>query len=275
MDDERAGTLTLPGIGLGTLGRRGDDAIELVGAALAAGYRWIDTGRYYGNEEEVGEALHRSAVPRDEVLVTTKLLHPNTPPMTDLRGELERSLRSLRTDHVDLLLIHWPDPDVSLEWALGEFAALRDAGEVREIGVSNFTTGLLDRATSVSDLVVVNQVEYHPFLSQSRLLDAMRRLGVTLTAHTPLARGRVLDDPVLDELAAGRGVTAAQVVLAWLVRQRGVVAVPGAATTDHLRDNLAALDLTLSDDEVAAVDALAREERVVDPPHGPTWDLPG
>lgn len=272
MELERAGTLAIPGIGLGTLGNQGGEAAALVEAALAEGYRYIDTGRYYGNEDAVGEGLRRSLVPRDDVLVTTKLLHPKTPPMTDLQAELDRSLRSLRTDYVDLLLIHWPNPAVSLEWVLGEFETMRDQGRVREFGVSNFPTGLLADALAVSEQIVVNQVEYHPYLGQRRLLDVMRPRRITLTAHTPLARGAMADDPVLQEIAAARGISAAQVALRWLVQQDGVVAIPGARTADHLRENLAVLDLTLSEDEMAAVTGLERGERIIDPPHGPVWD---
>lgn len=274
MEQEQAGTLRLPGIGLGTLGNQGEDGAAMVEAALAEGYRYLDTGRYYGNEDAVGDGVARSSVPRDEVVITTKLLHPKTPPMTDLQAELDRSLRSLRTDYVDLLLIHWPNPEVSLEWALGEFSRMRDDGRVREFGVSNFPTKLLAEATAITDDVVVNQVEYHPYLGQRRLLEVLRPAGITLTAHSPLARGAMADDPVLQEIAAARGISAAQVALRWLVQQQGVVAIPGAVTTEHLRQNLAVLDLTLSDDEVAAVSSLERGGRIIDPPHGPAWDPP-
>lgn len=272
MEVEPAGRLMIPGIGLGTLGNQGDEGAALVEAALAEGYRYIDTGRYYGNEDAVGEGLRRSSVPRDEVLVTTKLLHPKTPPMTDLQAGLDRSLRSLQTDYVDLLLIHWPNPTVSLEWVLGEFEIMREQGRVREFGVSNFPTGLLAEAIAVSGRVVVNQVEYHPYLGQRRLLDLGRAQGVTLAAHTPLARGALVEEPVLREIAAGRGISAAQVALRWLAQQEGVVAIPGARTVDHLRENLAVLDLTLSEDEMAAIAGLERGERIIDPPHAPVWD---
>src|SRR5918996_534731 len=123
MEKERTGKYTMPGIGFGTLGNVGEACTALVEAALAEGYRYIDTSRYYGNEEAIGKALARTSVPRGDIRVTTKLLHPKTPPQTDLAFELEKSLRLLQTDYVDLLLIHWPNPEVSLEWALGEFAA--------------------------------------------------------------------------------------------------------------------------------------------------------
>jgi 2,5-diketo-D-gluconate reductase B len=272
MEKERIGKYTMPGIGFGTLGNVGDAGCALVEAALAEGYRYIDTSRYYGNEEAVGRALARSSVPRGDIWVTTKLLHPKTPPQPDLALELEKSLRLLQTDYVDLLLIHWPNPEVSLEWALGEFAALRDQGKARTIGVSNFPTGLLRQALEIVGDLAANQVEYHPYLNQRPLLELMRERGLVLIAHSPLARGAVLNDPVLDEIAAQRVLSVAQVALRWLVQQEGVVAIPGVQNVEQLRDNLKVLDITLTSDEMAAISALARGLRIVDPPHGPTWD---
>ena len=272
MEKELTGQYTMPGIGFGTLGNTGDAGCALVEAALAEGYRYIDTSRYYGNEDAVGRALARSSVPRGDIWVTTKLLHPKTPPQPDLALELEKSLRLLQTDYVDLLLIHWPNPEVPLEWALGEFEALRRQGKARTIGVSNFPTALLRRALEIVGDLAANQVEYHPYLDQRPLLDLMRSRGVVLIAHSPLARGAVLDDPVLQEIAARRGLSVAQVVLRWLVQQEGVVAIPGVQNVEQLRENLKVLDVTLTSDEMTAISALARGVRIVDPPHGPAWD---
>ena len=262
----------MPGIGFGTLGNVGDACIGLVEAAFAEGYRYIDTSRFYGNEEAVGKAIARSSVPRADIWVTTKLLHPKTPPQPDLRFELDKSLRLLQTDYVDLLLIHWPRPDVSLEWALGEFAALRKQGKARTIGVSNFPTHLVRQALEIVGDLAANQIEYHPYLNQQPLLDLMRSRGLVLIAHSPLARGAVLSDPVLQEIAKRRQLSAAQVALRWLVQQEGVVAIPGAVNVEQLRENLEVLDVTLTHDEMAAISALARGTRIVNPPHSPAWD---
>jgi 2,5-diketo-D-gluconate reductase B len=216
--------------------------------------------------------LARSSVPRDDVWVTTKLLHPKTPPQPDIAAELDKSLRLLRTDYVDLLLIHWPNPAVPLEWALGEFAALRSRGKVRTIGVSNFPTTLLRQALEIVGDLVANQVEYHPYLSQRPLLDLMRSRGLVLIAHSPLARGLLLNDPVLGEIARQRQLSVAQVALRWLVQQEGVVAIPGVQNVAQLRDNLKVLDVTLTRDEMDAIAALERGTRIVDPPHSPAWD---
>ena len=272
MEKELIGKYTMPGIGFGTLGNVGDAGCALVEAALAEGYRYIDTSRYYGNEEAVGRALARSSVPRSDVWVTTKLLHPKTPPQPDLALELEKSLRLLQTDYVDLLLIHWPNPQVSLEWALGEFAKLREQGKTRTIGVSNFPTGLLRQALEIVRDLAANQVEYHPYLDQRPLLNLMRERGLVLIAHSPLARGAVLNEPVLQEIATRRKLSVAQLVLRWLVQQERVVAIPGVVNVEQLRDNLKVLDVTLTSDEMTAISVLARGMRIVNPPHSPAWD---
>ena len=272
MEKELLGKYTMPGIGFGTLGNVGDTCCALVEAALAEGYRYIDTSRYYGNEEAVGKAMARSSVPRSDVWVTTKLLHPRTPPQPDLAVELDKSLRLLQTDYVDLLLIHWPNPEVSLEWALGEFAALRKQGKARTIGVSNFPTAQLRQALEIVGDLAANQVEYHPYLSQRPLLDLMRSRGLVLIAHSPLVRGKLLDDPILQEIARRRKLSVAQVALRWLVQQERVVAIPGVQNVEQLRENLKVLDVTLTKDEMAAISVLARGTRIVNPPHSPAWD---
>jgi 2,5-diketo-D-gluconate reductase B len=204
--------------------------------------------------------------------VTTKLLHPKTPPQPDVAVELEKSLRLLQTDYVDLLLIHWPNPEVSLEWALREFAALREQGKARTIGVSNFPMALLRQALEIVGDLATNQVEYHPYLNLHPLLDLMRRRGLVLIAHSPIARGAVLNGPVLQRIAKRRQLSVAQVALRWLVQQTRVVAIPGALNVEQLRENLKVLEVTLTNEEMAAISALARGTRIVNPPHSPAWD---
>src|SRR5262249_56916709 len=174
MEKELVGKYTMPGIGLGTLGNVGDAGREIVEAALAEGYRYIDASRFYGNEEAVGKALARSSVPRSDIWVTTKLLRPRTPPQPDIALELDKSLRFLQTDYVDLLLIHWPNPAVSLEWALGEFAALREQGKARTIGVSNFPTTLLRQGLEIGGDLAGNPGGDHPSLTPPARLPLMR-----------------------------------------------------------------------------------------------------
>lgn len=265
----------MPRLGLGTLHGKGDDAIRLVTQALDVGYRLLDTGQYYGNEAQVGEGLRSSSVSRDDVWVTTKVLHPKAPVAPDLRTAALESLGRLGLDHVDALLIHWPNPAYDLKQSLEQLAELRAEGRTRVIGVSNFPSALLDEAVTYVDGLAIDQVEYHPYLRQPSVLRAVRTHGMVLTAHSPLALGRAAKDPVLAEIGAGHSVSAARVALAWLLAQDRVTAIPGAKAdqVDHLEDNLKALDLELSGEELAAIDALADGTRLVDPPHGPVWDV--
>ena len=273
MEQERIGPVMMPGIGFGTLRNNGEAATALVAAALAEGYRHIDTAHYYGNEEAVGRGIARSPVPRDQIWLTTKILHPKAPPVSDVMVAAEDSLRRLGVDDVDLLLVHWPTSATPLEEALEAFVRLREQGKARAIGVSNFTLEDLTDAVRLADGIAVNQVEYHPYLDQSRLLGFMREHGLVLTAHSSLALGKVLEDPDLQEIAAERGNTVAQVALRWLVQQEQVTAIPGAENVEQLRENLGALEIALSEDEMTRIGALARGLRGVDPPHAPDWDV--
>lgn len=264
----------LPPIGLGTMGRSGSEAVTLVATALSMGYRHLDTARRYGNETEVGQGLRRSGVARDEVVVTTKLGLDEHQPAA-VAAAVTDSLRRLRLDHIDLLLVHWPSPTVPLLDTLDAMTTARDAGLVRGIGVANLPAWMLEGLPSDLGLVT-NQVEYHPYLQQRRILDACATRGMTLTAYCPLARGRrLLEDPVLQDVATAHGSSPAQIALAWLVQRPGICAIPGSSDVGHLRSNLEATQLELSVDERAAIDALHDGDRVVDPPHAPRWDVEG
>lgn len=271
MAGSRDGSIVLPPIGFGTMRQKGDVAADLVLAALEMGYRHIDSARKYDNEEGVGEGIRRSGVAREDMIVATKIVQD------DLRREdvqrcAEDSLRRLNLDYVDLMYIHWPSRDIPLEETLEALLDLVGRGLVREIGVANFTTTLLARACELAP-ILTNQVEYHPYLAQSKVLDACRANGVILTAYCPLARGRGLsDDPEVLRIAEAHGRTGAQVVLRWLVQQDGVVAIPGTSSVEHLRENLAIDGFLLDHAEMAAIAALDRGDRVIDPPHAPDWD---
>lgn len=252
----------VPVLGLGTWQMRGDRCTEGVERALRLGYRHIDTAQGYLNEREVGEGLRRSGVPRDEVFLTTKL-RPRNFRKGDVARSTEASLAALGIDTVDLLLMHWPNPDVPLEETLGAMRDLQDRGLVRHVGVSNFPPSLAERACELTE-IFTNQVEYHPYLSQEALLRQARRLDYLVTAYSPLAQGRVADDPVLQEIGAAHRKTPGQVALRWLVQQPLVLAIPKAASTDNQRANVDIFDFELSDDEMAAVTALDRGERLTD-----------
>jgi 2,5-diketo-D-gluconate reductase B len=252
----------VPVLGLGTWRMRGQDCIDGIESALALGYRHIDTAQGYDNESEVGEGLRRSGVPRDDVFLTTKV-RPSAFRRRDVIRSTEESLRALGVASVDLLLMHWPNPDVPLEETLGAMRDLQDRGLVTHVGVSNFPPSLAERACELTE-VFTNQVEYHPFLSQRALLRQAERLDYLVTAYSPLAQGLVSEDPVLREIGAAHGKTPGQVALRWLIQQPRVIAIPKAASADHQRADIAIFDFELGDDEMAAIHALDREERLTE-----------
>lgn len=270
----------IPSIGLGTLRHRGDQARDLVQLALAEGYRHVDSAEFYGNEEPVGAALMASSVPRDEVWLTTKVLHPKAPRPESVEAAVHASLGRLGVEYVDAMLIHWPNDHFELELELEALTEMRDQGLARTIGLSNFPSALLRRALELQPDLVTNQVEFHPFLSQSAVLEVTRDAGMLLTGHSPLARGAVLEDPVLVDIASAHGVSAAQVALAWAVGTDGVVVIPGASPAEEgveeqrrrLRENLAATEVSLSTSDVERISTLHRGMRMVDGPHAPDWD---
>jgi 2,5-diketo-D-gluconate reductase B len=245
----------IPALGFGTWMLHGQCCQGAVEAALAIGYRHIDTAQAYGNEREVGEAIAASGVAREHIWVTTKLppgrLDAETVPVS-----VDRSLRDLRVDYLDLLLIHWPDPSVALEETLGAMRKLQEQGVVRHLGVSNFPIPLLDQALRLAP-ILCNQVEYHPFLSQSRLLKRAQEADFALVAYSPLARGKVSGNAVLRRIGHQHGKTASQVALRWLLQQDKVAPIPKAASVAHIEENYAIFDFELSPSECAAIHALA------------------
>lgn len=263
----------IPAIGLGTFRLTGEPCSEAVQAALAAGYRHLDTAWMYGNEEEVGAGLKASGITRDEVFVTTKIWLDDIAP-----GRLERaaeaSLRRLGLSAVDLLLIHWPNPAVPLASSTAALCEAKRRGLARHVGVSNYTAAMVDEAARVaSEPLVTNQVEYHPYLDQPAVLAACRRHGLALTAYCPLGRAGVLDDPVVRQVASRHGRTVSQVILRWHVQQPGVAAIPKSGTPRHIAENIDVFDFALTDDEMASIGALRRPDgRVVDPDFAPDWD---
>ncbi|HWH32859.1 MAG TPA: aldo/keto reductase [Egibacteraceae bacterium] len=263
MDEVIARGTAVPALGYGTWELEGDDCLRGVAAALELGYRHLDTAQVYGNEDLVGQALADSGVAREEVFLTTKVWNSRLEPER-VRSTTEDSLRRLRTDYVDLLLIHWPVRMDILPQTLEAMRGLQERGLVRHVGVSNFTPAQLREALAHAE-VFCNQVEYHPYLGQAALLEVCREQDVLLTAYSPLARGRVLEDPVLREIGEAHGKSAAQVTLRWLVQQPGVATIPKAASRRHIESNLAIFDFALSDAECARIAALERGERIVDP----------
>jgi 2,5-diketo-D-gluconate reductase B len=266
--------ITIPQLGLGTFRLKDQQAVDAVATGLELGYRHIDTAQIYGNEAEVGQALAASSVARADVFVTTKIWTENLA-ADRLRASLEESLTKLRTDYVDLALIHWPSPDgtVSVAESMTALLAARDAGLARAVGVSNFPIALLREAIAAvgADNVATNQVELHPFLQNRALSAFMRDAGIHLTAYMPLAYGKVIDDATIARIARERDATPAQVALAWSMA-KGYAVIPSSTRRANLAGNLRARDVVLTPQDIAAIDALERDERLVDPEFAPRWD---
>jgi len=279
MEKLRASTISahgaiIPVIGYGTMELPQRPA-ELVAAAIAAGYRHIDTARKYGTEQFVGEGIRASKIARNELFVTTKVTEENARE-PDFMRSIETSLKTLGLDYVDLLLVHWPQPKVPFKETLGALAKAKRQSMTRHIGVSNFTLAMLDQAVTVCpEPLVTNQVEYHAYLPQDRMIASMRRYGMILTAYCPVARGQLLGDPVVGEIAKSYNKTPAQICLRWLVQQPGVAAVPRALEQRHIVENLDIFNFTLSEDEMRRLSALRkRQVRIADPPErAPKWDV--
>ena len=260
----------VPALGFGTWALRGDECRTSVADALALGYRHIDTAQGYANEEEVGAAIAASDVPRDDIFLVSKV-RPSNFRHDDVIASTHESLRKLQVEHVDLMLLHWPNFNVPLAETLGAMNELQDAGAIEHIGVSNFPPSMTAEATQTST-IFANQVEYHPYLHQRFLLEQAEREDYLLTAYCPIARGRVLDDPALKEIGAAHGKSTAQVTLRWLVQQERVAAIPKAASAEHRRANFAIFDFELSDDEMARIHGLERELRLMDEMDELEWE---
>lgn len=252
----------MPQFGFGTFKISREDAYRAVSSALALGYRHIDTAQMYGNEAEVGRAIADSGIPRERIFLTSKLNNGNHEPRV-ARDSFARTLEDLRTDYVDLFLIHWPLPtryggDVALPWpVLEEFFA---QGRARAIGLSNYQIPHIERVLEVAAVTPqVLQVEAHPYLPNDAVRDYARSIGMTIEAWSPLARGRAASDPLLAEIGAAHGATAAQVALAWAMR-RGDAVFPKSLNPERQLENFDALSLSLSSEECARIDSLDEGE---------------
>lgn len=263
----------IPAIGFGTsqLGDCGD----LVAMALRAGYRHIDTAWKYGSEKGVGIGIKASGVPRSEIFLTTKVSHEYLR-AGDFAKSVRESLQNLQVDYVDMLHVHWPSPEkVPLEETMGALAQAKRDGLARHLGVANFNIALLEEAIRLCpEPLATLQAEYHPYLDQTKVLAACRRLGVVFTAYCPLARGRVPKDPVLAEIGAAHGKSNAQVALRWLMQQGNIAAIPRSSNPERIAANLQIFDFELSDAEMQRIHALKRPDGRIANPAGraPAWD---
>ena len=265
----------MPVIGYGTFRSAGEDCARGVAEALKVGYRAVDTAAGYQNEDKVAEGMRASGVKREDIFITTKV-SPSDAEDGAFKASVERSLRLLGVDQLDLLLIHWPSRTVPVAETIATLNACREAGWTRHIGVSNFTVRLLAEAWAATQApLVTNQCEYHPYLDQDALMAATREHGMIFTAYSPIARGAILNDPVIGRIAKDKGVTPAQVVLRWDIQQENVVTIPKSVTAERIRQNFDVFTFTLSGSEMEAITALSRTHklRVANPASvAPDWD---
>ena len=245
----------VPSLGLGTYRLTGEACARAVGRALSMGYRHLDTAQMYGNEAEVGRGIEDSGVDREEIFLTTKVWPSDFAHDRVLRKTGE-SLKKLRTQYVDLLLMHWPGDGVPLGETLGAMRELQEEGSLLHIGVSNFSPSLVEEAAIHAE-IFCNQVQYHPYRSQAALLEQAQEMDYLLTAYTPLSRGGVGRDATLGEIGETHDKTATQAALRWLLQQDKVCAIPKATGEDHLRENLDVFDFELSEEEMDRIFSLS------------------
>ena len=267
--------MSIPAFGLGTFRLKGQTVIDSVRNALDVGYRAIDTAQIYENEAEVGQAIAESGVARDELFLTTKIWIANFH-HDALLESLRESLRKLRTDHVELTLIHWPSPKDAVPMAeyLGALAEAKSQGLTRQIGISNFTIAQTRQAIGIlgADAIATNQIEVHPYLQNRALIAFLKDQGIHVTAYMSLAYGEVLKDPVIQQIAERHQATPAQVTLAWAM-QLGYAVIPSSTKRTNLESNLKALQLTLSTADMAQIAELERGHRLTSPKGiAPKWD---
>lgn len=252
----------IPQLGFGTYKITPESTFDIVSSALEIGYRHIDTAQMYGNEAEVGKAISESGIPRSEIFLTTKLNNGNHRP-EDARRSFAESLEKLQTDYVDLFLMHWPLPKLYNGEYTKTYAVMEEFfadKRARAIGVSNFEPHHLREILLDNSVVpAVNQIELHPYLSNQKNAEFSAHKGITVTAWSPLGRGAVLQDPVIEKIANALQITPAQVVLAWHLA-RGYVAIPKASTPERQAENFQSANIVLSTADIAAINALDKGE---------------
>lgn len=267
--------MTIPAFGLGTFRLKDDVVIASVKTALELGYRTIDTAQIYDNEAAVGQAIAESGVARDELFITTKIWIENLS-KDKLIPSLKESLQKLRTDYVDLTLIHWPSPNdtVAVEEFMAALLEAKKLGLTRQIGISNFTIPLMERAIAAvgAENIATNQIELSPYLQNRKVVDWATERGIHITSYMTLAYGKALKDEVINRIAVKHNATVAQVILAWAMGE-GYAVIPSSTKRENLAGNLLAQDLLLDADDKAAIAELDCNDRLVSPEGlAPEWD---
>ena len=263
---------SIPVLGLGTWDLKGDNAYRMTKAMLDHGYTHIDTAQAYDNEDQIGRGIKRSDIDREQLFLTTKVWHTNYTEDKFIPS-VEESLRKLKTDYVDLLLLHWPHGEMPISDYLGHLVRAQERGMARYIGVSNFLPEQVHEVFSLGATIVTNQVEYHPYLNQDPVHQVLQEYNIALTAYSPLGRGEVMQDEVLEDIGSRYGKSAAQVALRWLLQQPDVIAVPKTKSVAHLMSNFDVFDFELSGEEMDAISELRRRnDKMVDPDFAPDWE---
>lgn len=267
-------TAEIPVLGFGTYGMSGAKLQGVLIEALKQGFRHIDTAQMYQNEVDVGAAVRTAGVARTQIFITTKVWVGNYS-RSRFMSSIDQSLANLRTDYIDLLLVHWPRGGEPIGEQIEGLNRAVDSGKVRHIGVSNYSSDMFRTASAVSKYpLVTNQVEYHPFLAQTAVLAQIAAEQSSLMAYAGMAVGRVFKTDLLDLIAARHQRSVAQVVLRWLIQQPRVVALSRTETIERIRPNTLIFDFSLTAEEMSAISALhGPDSRIVNPPHlAPEWD---
>ena len=264
--------LKVPKLGFGTYMLQKESAVEITKQALQIGFRHIDTAQIYFNEAEVGRAIKESSVLREDIFLTTKIWKDF---LTEkgIKRTFKESLEKLKTDYVDLLLIHWPNPEVPLEESLNTFKNLRAEGKIHYIGVSNFPCDLLEEAKTICPDLLTNQVEYHPLLSQKKLLNQIKNQSMFLTAYSSLMRGHIFKIQQIQNFSKKYNRSPSQIVLRWLIEQKNVIPLFMSSNRDHIKENFSVFDFQLEErDRKQLFHLNNNRQRIINPPFAPQWD---
>lgn len=255
---------SIPVIGLGTWLMNGRECFDSVLFALENGYRHIDTATAYENEDDIGKAIETSEISRKDLFIASKVWYQKLR-YKDVLDQCNSSLEKLRTDYLDLLMIHWPNKFIPIESTLKAFEHLVETHKVRSIGVSNFTINHLNEAIKNTVLPLsVNQIEFHPFLYQKDILNFCREKQIVITAYSPLARGKVFESDLLKNIAKLKNCNPGQITLAWLLK-KGIVVIPKSSSEEHIISNMQALSIDITDEESVQIDNLTSQNRLINP----------
>lgn len=266
------GNSKVPAIGLGTYRITGPEAVDTIVQAIGIGYRHLDTAQLYENENEIGQAIKVSGIPRNEIFLTTKIWPSNLTEALFIPS-VEESLSKLQTDYVDLLLIHWPHEHLPVKEYIYRLIEVQQLGLAKNIGTSNFNIPQLKEALSTGAKIVTNQVEFHPWINQTKLHSYMTAQQIPLTAYRPLGKTKLLTYKKVEELAAKYNRSSPQIILRWMMQKEDILAIPKSSNLLRQKENLNVFDFQLSDAEMEMMDAWKLENvRMVDAQAGAKWD---